>query len=59
MIGGAEKIPAKDKELYDQGKYRHAVEILNKLVYAEPNNQAAKDLALVGLIFGVRTHITA
>jgi alkyl sulfatase BDS1-like metallo-beta-lactamase superfamily hydrolase len=35
---------AKGKELYDQGKYRHAQEILNKLVYAEPNNQAAKDL---------------
>jgi alkyl sulfatase BDS1-like metallo-beta-lactamase superfamily hydrolase len=44
MMGGAKKILAKGKELYDQGKYRHAQEILNKLVYAEPNNQAAKDL---------------
>ena len=44
MMGGAEKIIAKGRELYDQGKYRHAQEILNKLVYAEPNNQAAKDL---------------
>jgi alkyl sulfatase BDS1-like metallo-beta-lactamase superfamily hydrolase len=44
MMGGAAKIIAKGKELYDQGKYRHAQEILNKLVYAEPNNQAAKDL---------------
>ena len=44
MMGGAEKILAKGKELYDQGKYRHAIEILNKLVYAEPRNQAAKDL---------------
>jgi alkyl sulfatase BDS1-like metallo-beta-lactamase superfamily hydrolase len=44
MMGGAKKIMAKGKELYDQGKYRHAQEILNKLVYAEPNNQAAKDL---------------
>jgi len=43
MMGGAKKILAKGKELYDQGKYRHAQEILNKLVYAEPNNQAAKD----------------
>jgi len=44
MMGGAEKIIAKGRELYDQGKYRHAQEILNKLVYAEPQNQEAKDL---------------
>ena len=44
MMGGASKIIAKGKELYSQGKYRHAQEILNKLVYAEPQNQAAKDL---------------
>lgn len=44
MMGGSARIMAKGKELYDQGKYLHAVEILNKLVFAEPNNQAAKDL---------------
>ena len=44
MMGGASKIMAKGKELYDQGQYREAMEILNKLVYAEPQNQAAKDL---------------
>jgi alkyl sulfatase BDS1-like metallo-beta-lactamase superfamily hydrolase len=44
MMGGAEKIIAKGRELFDQGKYRHAQEILNKLVYAEPQNQEAKDL---------------
>jgi alkyl sulfatase BDS1-like metallo-beta-lactamase superfamily hydrolase len=44
MMGGAEKIIAKGRELYDQGKYRHAQEILNKLVYGEPGNQKAKDL---------------
>ena len=44
MMGGAQKIIPKGKELYDQGKYRHAQEILNKLVYAEPQNQEAKDL---------------
>ena len=44
MMGGAQKIIAKGKDLYDQGKYRHAQEILNKLVYAEPQNQEAKDL---------------
>ncbi len=44
MMGGADKIIAKGKELYEQGKYRHVQEILNKLVYAEPENQEAKDL---------------
>lgn len=44
LMGGAEKILAKGKELSEQGKYREAMEILNKLVYAEPQNQDAKDL---------------
>jgi alkyl sulfatase BDS1-like metallo-beta-lactamase superfamily hydrolase len=44
MMGGSAKIIAKGKELYDQGQYFHAQEILNKLVFAEPDNQPAKDL---------------
>ena len=44
MMGGAAKILAKGRELHDQGKYKHAQEILNKLVQAEPDNQEAKDL---------------
>ena len=44
MMGGSSNIMAKGKALFDQGQYRHAVEILNKLVYAEPNNTQAKDL---------------
>ena len=44
MMGGAEKILARGRELHDQGKYMLAQEILNKLVQAEPQNQAAKDL---------------
>ena len=44
MMGGAKSIMKKGKELHDQGKYFHAIEILNKLVYAEPKNQPAKDL---------------
>lgn len=44
MMGGPARIMAKGKELHDAGKYREAVEILNKLVYAEPRNQPAKDL---------------
>ena len=44
MMGGSERIIGKGKELYAQGNYRQAVEILNKLVFAEPDNQPAKDL---------------
>lgn len=44
MMGGSAKIITKGKQLYDQGKYYLAQEILNKLVYAEPKNQEAKDL---------------
>ena len=44
MMGGANSIIKKGTELFDQGKYLYAVEILNKLVYAEPKNQIAKDL---------------
>ena len=44
MMGGAEKIMPKGRELHDQGRYRLAQEILDKLVQAEPGNQPAKDL---------------
>jgi alkyl sulfatase BDS1-like metallo-beta-lactamase superfamily hydrolase len=44
MMGGAGKILAKSKQLFAQGKYREAMELLNKLVYAEPKNTAAKNL---------------
>ncbi|VAW04231.1 Alkyl sulfatase and related hydrolases, MBL-fold metallo-hydrolase superfamily, partial [hydrothermal vent metagenome] len=44
MMGGATRILAKGQELYDEGRYLEAVEIVNKLVYAEPGNEAAKQL---------------
>ncbi|HCL74145.1 MAG TPA: hypothetical protein DIC58_15035, partial [Gammaproteobacteria bacterium] len=44
MMGGAAAILGKAQELHDGGDYRMAVEILNKLVYAEPQNASAKDL---------------
>lgn len=44
MMGGASKIMARGKELADRGEYLLAQEIMNKLVYAEPQNQPAKDL---------------
>jgi len=44
MMGGAEKILARGRELHDAGDYKLAQEILNKLVQGEPQNQEAKDL---------------
>ena len=44
MMGGSDKILAKGRELIGQGKYLHASEILDKLVFAEPRNQPARQL---------------
>ncbi|MCZ8096941.1 MAG: MBL fold metallo-hydrolase [Burkholderiales bacterium] len=44
MMGGASRILARGQQLHDEGKYKLASEILNKLVQAEPQNGAAKDL---------------
>ncbi|MDP2355723.1 MAG: alkyl sulfatase dimerization domain-containing protein [Beijerinckiaceae bacterium] len=44
MMGGASRILKRGQELHNEGKYKHASEIVNKLVQAEPNNKAAKDL---------------
>jgi alkyl sulfatase BDS1-like metallo-beta-lactamase superfamily hydrolase len=44
MMGGSDRIMAKGRELQAQGKYLESVEILNKLVFAEPLNQPARDL---------------
>jgi alkyl sulfatase BDS1-like metallo-beta-lactamase superfamily hydrolase len=43
MMGGSDNIMTKAAELTQNGQYRHATELLNKLVYAEPDNQPAKD----------------
>ncbi|RAI43299.1 alkyl/aryl-sulfatase [Rhodoplanes roseus] len=44
MMGGADKILARGRQLHDEGRYLLAQEIVNKLVQAEPQNEAAKDL---------------
>lgn len=44
MMGGAGPILERARDLYRDGRYRHAIEILNKLVYAEPDNAVARDL---------------
>jgi alkyl sulfatase BDS1-like metallo-beta-lactamase superfamily hydrolase len=43
MMGGAENILKRGRNLHDAGEYMLAQEILNKLVQAEPQNRKAKD----------------
>ncbi len=42
MMGGSAKIIAKGKQLLAKGQYLQATEILNKLVFAQPQNQPAR-----------------
>ncbi len=44
MMGGANKIISRGRELFSEGNYKHASEIVDKLVHAEPENQEAKDI---------------
>lgn len=44
MMGGADAIIDRASALHREGQYRLAMEILNKLIYAEPDNQPAADL---------------
>lgn len=44
LMGGPDKVLAAAKIAYDQGDYRWVAELLNHLVFAEPENQAAKSL---------------
>ena len=44
MMGGSDKIIARGRELSDEGKYFYAQEILDKLVWAEPENREAREL---------------
>jgi alkyl sulfatase BDS1-like metallo-beta-lactamase superfamily hydrolase len=44
MMGGSAPIMARGRQLHDEGKYKHASEIVNRLVQAEPQNQQAKEL---------------
>jgi alkyl sulfatase BDS1-like metallo-beta-lactamase superfamily hydrolase len=44
MMGGAEAILERGRELFRDGRYRLAQEILTKLLYAQPDDQANRDL---------------
>ncbi len=44
LMGGAESVLIKAQEYFDQGEYRWVAELLNHLVFAEPDNTRAKAL---------------
>ena len=48
-MGGAGAVLAKAHESYAQGDYRWVVQIVNQLVFAEPGNQAARQLQAAAL----------
>ncbi|MCP4753923.1 MAG: MBL fold metallo-hydrolase [Proteobacteria bacterium] len=43
-MGGADAILARARESFDEGDYRWVAEVLNHLVFAEPENEKAKTL---------------
>lgn len=44
MFGGADALLAKAREYYEAGDYRWVAEVADHVVYADPGNQAAKNL---------------
>lgn len=44
LMGGGENVLAQAELSFDEGEYRWVAELLNQLVFAEPNNTAAKAL---------------
>lgn len=43
-MGGADAVIEKARRDYDAGNYRWVAEVMNKVVFADPSNQAAKNL---------------
>ncbi|MEZ5959859.1 MAG: alkyl sulfatase dimerization domain-containing protein [Hyphomonadaceae bacterium] len=43
-MGGAERVLAEGQRAFDEGDYRWAARVLNHLVFADPNNTAARTL---------------
>ena len=44
FMGGPDAVLEKAKKAYDAGDYRWVAQVANHVVFADPNNQAAKDL---------------
>ena len=45
FMGGSKAVMKKAKEYYNKGEYRWVAEVMNRVVFAEPENQEAKNLA--------------
>ena len=45
FMGGSKAVIKKAREYYSKGEYRWVAEVMNKVVFAEPENQEAKNLA--------------
>lgn len=43
-MGGADAVLQKAKEAFDKGEYRWVAQLVNHVVFADPDNKAAKDL---------------
>lgn len=44
FMGGADHLLQMARESYDKGEYRWVAEVVNKLIFADPTNQAARNL---------------
>jgi alkyl sulfatase BDS1-like metallo-beta-lactamase superfamily hydrolase len=44
FMGGADEVLKKAKAAYDKGEFRWVSQVVHHVVFADPNNQAAKDL---------------
>lgn len=44
FMGGAENLLSKARESFDKGEYRWVAQVVNHLVFADPDNKAARDL---------------
>lgn len=44
FMGGAKAVLEKARESYDKGEYRWVAEVVNHVVFAEPDNQEAREL---------------
>ncbi len=45
FMGGAEQAIAKSREYFDRGEYRWVAEVMNHVVFSDPQNQEARELA--------------
>jgi alkyl sulfatase BDS1-like metallo-beta-lactamase superfamily hydrolase len=44
FMGGAEQVLSRAGEYFEKGEYRWVAEVVNRVVFSDPSNQAARDL---------------